>query len=78
MNTYSDTFGGGSTAVAALIGAMVSLPVAFVAGVVTSLVAALISAAAAARADPVQALQKGKYHVLSARESRTRILVAAV
>ena len=42
-------------------------------GVATSIVAALIPARQAARVDPVQALQKGKYQVLSAGESRVRV-----
>jgi putative ABC transport system permease protein len=46
-------------------------------GVLTSIVAALIPSRQAARVDPVQALQKGKYQVLSAGESRTRALSAA-
>ena len=54
------------------------LGLALVLGVVTSVVAALIPARQAARVDPVQALQKGKYQVLSAGESRARALVAAV
>jgi putative ABC transport system permease protein len=41
-------------------------------GVATSMVAAFIPARNAARVDPVQALQKGKYQVLSAGESRVR------
>src|SRR5471030_2153867 len=41
-------------------------------GVITSMVAAMIPAQNAARVDPVQALQKGKYQVLSAGESRLR------
>ena len=41
-------------------------------GLATSVVAALIPARNAARVDPVQALQKGKYQVLSAGESRVR------
>jgi putative ABC transport system permease protein len=45
-------------------------------GVATSLVAALIPARSAARVDPVQALQKGKYQVLSAGENRARRIVA--
>jgi putative ABC transport system permease protein len=46
-------------------------------GIVTSLVAAFIPASNAARIDPVQALQKGKYQVLSAGESRVRAALAA-
>jgi putative ABC transport system permease protein len=46
-------------------------------GVATSIVAALIPAWQAARVDPVQALQKGKYQVLSAGESRIRFAIAA-
>ena len=45
-------------------------------GVVTSVIAAAIPARSAARVDPVQALQKGKYQVLSAGESRLRAMVA--
>ena len=45
-------------------------------GVVTSLVAAVIPARDAARVDPVRALQKGKYQVLTAGENRARRLVA--
>jgi len=47
-------------------------------GVATSIVAALIPARNAARVDPVQALQKGKYQVLSAAESRWRVVLAAI
>jgi putative ABC transport system permease protein len=47
-------------------------------GVATSVAAALIPARSAARVDPVQALQKGKYQVLSAGESRLRGALAAV
>jgi putative ABC transport system permease protein len=45
-------------------------------GVTTSIVAAAIPARNAARVDPVQALQKGKYQVLSAGESRLRTILA--
>ena len=47
-------------------------------GIATSIVAALIPAWQAARVDPVQALQKGKYQVLSAGESRLRVAMAAL
>jgi len=47
-------------------------------GVMTSIVAAAIPAYQAARVDPVQALQKGKYQVLSAGESRVRVAAAAI
>jgi len=47
-------------------------------GIVTSIVAAAIPARNAARVDPVQALQKGKYQVLSAGESRMRVVLAAL
>jgi putative ABC transport system permease protein len=46
-------------------------------GIATSIAAALIPARNAARVDPVQALQKGKYQVLSAGESRFRAVAAA-
>jgi putative ABC transport system permease protein len=46
-------------------------------GVATSIVAALIPARNAARVDPVQALQKGKYQTLSSTENRWRIALAA-
>jgi putative ABC transport system permease protein len=45
-------------------------------GIGTSLVAAFLPARQAAGVDPVQALQKGKYQVLSAGESRARALMA--
>ena len=51
---------------------------AIVMGVVTSIVAAFIPARTASRVDPVQALQKGKYQVLSAGRSRMRLVMAVV
>ncbi len=47
-------------------------------GVATSIVAALIPARNAARVDPVQALQKGKFQLLSPAENRWRIVLAAL
>lgn len=46
-------------------------------GVLASVVAAWVPAAAAARVDPVQALQKGRYQTLSAGEYRLRWVLAA-
>jgi putative ABC transport system permease protein len=46
-------------------------------GIVTSIIAALIPARQAARVDPVQALQKGKFQVVSPDESRLRLTAAA-
>jgi len=54
------------------------LALAVVIGVVTSVLAAAIPARQAARVDPVQALQKGRYQVLSVGESRLRAFVAAI
>jgi putative ABC transport system permease protein len=51
---------------------------AFLLGVLTSMVAAFIPARNAAGVEPVQALQKGKYQVLSAGESRARRLAALI
>src|SRR5438874_2390752 len=47
-------------------------------GIATSVVAAMIPARNAARVDPVKALQKGKYQVLSAGENRVRVALALV
>jgi putative ABC transport system permease protein len=52
------------------------LGLALLIGISTSIVAALIPARQAARVDPVQALQKGKYQVLSAGENRVRVALA--
>ena len=49
---------------------------ALVIGIATSIVAAFIPARNAARVDPVHALQKGKYQVLTAGESRLRAVLA--
>ena len=47
-------------------------------GVATSIVAAWIPARSASAVDPVQALQKGKYQVMSAGENRRRRIAAAI
>ena len=47
-------------------------------GIATSMVAALIPASQAARVDPVQALHKGRYQVISGGESRARASVAMI
>jgi len=47
-------------------------------GIATSMVAALIPARNAARVEPIQALQKGRYQVLSAGENRLRRALAMV
>jgi putative ABC transport system permease protein len=52
--------------------------IAVAAGFLTSVVAAVVPAHHAARVDPVQALQKGKYQVLTAGENRARRRVAWV
>ncbi|MBM3783096.1 MAG: FtsX-like permease family protein [Acidobacteria bacterium] len=49
---------------------------ALVMGIVTSLIAAWIPARNAAAVDPVRALQKGRYQLLSAGENRTRRRIA--
>jgi len=46
-------------------------------GVITSLVGGFLPARAAARVDPVKALQKGRYQVLTEGENRMRGLIAA-
>jgi len=75
-NLMSDTYGvaqrAGEVATSPLV-----LGLALIIGVATSMVAAVIPAGQAARVDPVQALQKGKYQVLTAGESRARAILAA-
>ncbi|MFN7919968.1 MAG: FtsX-like permease family protein [Bryobacteraceae bacterium] len=46
-------------------------------GVAASILGGLLPALSAARVDPVKALQKGRYQVLSAGENRTRKIAAA-
>ena len=45
-------------------------------GIATSVIAALIPARMAARVEPIQALKKGTYHVLSRDEHRARVALA--
>jgi len=49
---------------------------AIAAGVAWSVLAAVFPASAAARADPVRALQKGRYEIVQLEERRTRRLLA--
>jgi putative ABC transport system permease protein len=52
--------------------------VAMALGIATSMLAAFIPARNAARVEPIQALQKGRYQVLGAGENRIRRIAAAV
>ncbi len=56
----------------------VLMAAAFVMGVATSVLAAFLPARNAARVDPVKALQKGRYQLLSAGENRARRIAAIV
>jgi putative ABC transport system permease protein len=47
-------------------------------GIATSIVAALVPSQTAARVEPIQALQKGRYQLLSSREHRARVTLALV
>jgi len=70
-------FGVPSNAQEALIDPRILL-LALVLGVGTSMIAAWIPARSAACVEPMQALQKGKYQVLSAGENRLRRNAALV
>ncbi|HET9833593.1 MAG TPA: FtsX-like permease family protein, partial [Vicinamibacterales bacterium] len=52
------------------------LALAFLVGLVTTLVAATVPALNAARLDPIQALQKGHFQLLSRREGTRRLAIA--
>jgi len=54
------------------------MALAVVMGIVTSMIAAFIPARTASRVDPVKALQKGKYQVLSAGANRARLVMGIV
>jgi putative ABC transport system permease protein len=71
-----DVYGVGQNVEEAFISAKLMLA-SLAIGVATSMIGAWIPARSAARVDPVQALQKGKYQVLSAGENRIRRIMAA-
>ena len=54
------------------------LALAMGAGIATSIVAALVPSQTAARIEPIQALQKGRYQLLSPREHRARVALSLV
>ena len=56
----------------------VVLGLALLAGVVTSVLGAVFPARSAARVDPVEALHKGRFQLISARENRTRAILSAI
>jgi putative ABC transport system permease protein len=76
-NLISDVYGVAQRADEIAMSPLV-LGLALIIGVATSMIAAVIPSRQAARVDPVQALQKGKYQVLTAGESRVRVILAAV
>jgi putative ABC transport system permease protein len=47
-------------------------------GIATSIVGALVPSQMAASVEPIQALQKGRYQLLSSGEHRTRVMLAAI
>src|SRR5438093_7844016 len=72
ISSVLETAGGGAQRVTELQVDASLIALAIVAGTGTSVLAAWVPARNAARVDPVQALQKGKYQVLSVGENRRR------